>query len=180
MFLKWVSWNSIQELMFLLSEVLVAWLHYWHLYHTNRTKPFPEILIDIGVLKTRLVLLIERKASDFKVFRRLVWKHSLNFMWCVHHTHAIEIIVILFKQPKCFYSNCVQLCLPWVLAPLSQFPTTHITCVLSRSLCRLLNKASHLTEFYALYGSLHLPVTPVQLMRPGIGRNASCAVGDFT
>ena len=24
-----------------------------------------------------------------------------------------------------------------------------------------------------------LPVTPVQLMRPGIGRNVSCAVGDF-
>ena len=26
---------------------------------------------------------------------------------------------------------------------------------------------------------VHLPVTPAQLMRPGIGRNASCAVGDF-
>ena len=44
---------------------------------------------------------------------------------------------------------------------------------------RLLNKASHLTAFYALYSSLHLPVTPAQLMTPGIGRNASCAVGDF-
>ena len=51
--------------------------------------------------------------------------------------------------------------------------------VLSKNLCRLLNKASHLTAFYALYSSLHLPVTPAQLMRPGIGRNASCAVGDF-
>ena len=27
--------------------------------------------------------------------------------------------------------------------------------------------------------SPHLPITPVQLKRPGIGRNASCAVGDF-
>ena len=27
--------------------------------------------------------------------------------------------------------------------------------------------------------SSHLPVTPAQLMRPGIGRNASCTVGDF-
>ena len=56
----------------------------------------------------------------------------------------------------------------------------HEETVLSKSLCRLLNKASHLTAFYALYSSLHLPVTPAQLMRPGIGRNASCAVGDFT
>ena len=55
----------------------------------------------------------------------------------------------------------------------------HEETVLSKSLCRLLNKASHLTAFYALYSSLHLPVTPAQLMRPGIGRNASCAVGDF-
>ena len=30
-----------------------------------------------------------------------------------------------------------------------------------------------------VYGSPHLPVTPAQLMRSGIGRNASCAVGDF-
>ena len=37
--------------------------------------------------------------------------------------------------------------------------------------------ASHLTAFYAWYS--HLPVTPVQLMRPGIDRNTSCAVGDF-
>ena len=55
----------------------------------------------------------------------------------------------------------------------------HEETVLSKSLCSLLNKASHLTAFYALYSSLHLPVTPAQLMRPGIGRNASCAVGDF-
>ena len=55
----------------------------------------------------------------------------------------------------------------------------HEETVLSKSLCRLLNKASHLTAFYALYSSLHLPVTPAQLMRPGIGRNTSCAVGDF-
>ena len=27
--------------------------------------------------------------------------------------------------------------------------------------------------------SPHLPVTPAQLTRPSIGRNASCAVGDF-
>ena len=25
---------------------------------------------------------------------------------------------------------------------------------------------------------VHVPVTPAQLMRPGIGRNASCASGD--
>ena len=55
----------------------------------------------------------------------------------------------------------------------------HEKTVLLKSLCRLLNKASHLTAFYALYSSLHLPVTPAQLMRPGIGRNTSCAVGDF-
>ena len=55
----------------------------------------------------------------------------------------------------------------------------HEETVLSKNLCRLLNKASHLTAFYTLYSSLHLPVTPAQLMRPGIGRNASCAVGDF-
>ena len=33
-----------------------------------------------------------------------------------------------------------------------------------RSLCRLLNKAGHLTAFHAFYGSLHLPVTPAQLI----------------
>ena len=37
----------------------------------------------------------------------------------------------------------------------------HEEMVFSKNLCRLLNKASHLTAFYALYGSLHLPVTPI-------------------
>ena len=32
-----------------------SWLHYWHFYHNDVTKAFPEILIDIGALKTRLV-----------------------------------------------------------------------------------------------------------------------------
>ena len=62
------------------------WLHYWHFYHKYVTKPFPEMLID--VLKRRPGL-INREASqhfDFKVFRRLVWKHSLNFMMCTPHT----------------------------------------------------------------------------------------------
>ena len=36
-----------------------------------------------------------------------------------------------------------------------------------------------LTAFCAWDSSPHLPVTPAQLMRPGIGRNMSCAVGDF-
>ena len=58
---------------------------------------------------------------------------------------------------------------------------THILLAVSLSYtCDLLNKASDLTAFYARYSSPHLPVTPAQLMRPGIGRNASCAVGDFT
>ena len=48
----------------------------------------------------------------------------------------------------------------------------HEETMLSKSLYRLLNKASHLTAFYALYGSLHLPVTPAQLIRP--------AIDDFT
>ena len=30
------------------------------------------------------------------------------------------------------------------------------------------------------YSSPHLPVTPAQLMRPGIGQNVSCTMGDFT
>ena len=66
-----------------------------------------------------------------------------------------------------------------VLQPCHRLEKLHEETVLSKSLCRLLNKASHLTAFYTLYSSLHLPVTPAQLMRPGIGRNASCAVGDF-
>ena len=36
------------------------------------------------------------------------------------------------------------------------------------------------TCIHGFYSSPHLLVTPAQLMRPGIGRNASCAVGDFT
>ena len=42
-----------------------------------------------------------------------------------------------------------------------------------------LNKASHLTAYCAWESSPHLPVAAVQLMRPDIGRNESCAVGDF-
>ena len=30
-----------------------------------------------------------------------------------------------------------------------------------------------------LHSIPHLPVTPTQLVRPGIGQNMSCAVGDF-
>ena len=63
------------------------WLHYWHLYHNYVTKPFPEMIIDrYSKKKTGL---IKREASqhfDFKVFRRLVWKHFLNFMMCTPHT----------------------------------------------------------------------------------------------
>ena len=41
--------------------------------------------------------------------------------------------------------------------------------------------ASCLTAFCARdYSNPHLPVTIAQLKRPGIGRNVSCAVGDFT
>ena len=36
----------------------------------------------------------------------------------------------------------------------------------------LLDKASHLTTLRAWDSSPHLSVTPVQLMRPGIGQNA--------
>ena len=50
---------------------------------------------------------------------------------------------------------------------------------LQRASTGLLNKASHLTAFCAWDSSLHLPVTPAQLMRPGIGWNTSCALGDF-
>ena len=49
------------------------------------------------------------------------------------------------------------------------------SCYLQHSM----NKASHLTAFYAWNSDPHLLVTPVQLMRPGIGRNVSCAVGDL-
>ena len=45
---------------------------------------------------------------------------------------------------------------------------------------QLLDKASHLTAFCVWDSSPNLPVTPVQLMKPGIGRNASCPVGDCT
>ena len=43
----------------------------------------------------------------------------------------------------------------------------------------LLVKASILTAFCARDSSPHLPVTPAQLMRPGIGQNVSSAEGDF-
>ena len=51
--------------------------------------------------------------------------------------------------------------------------------VLSRSFYHLLDKVSYLTAFSACDNSPHLLVTPAQLMRHGIGWNASCAVGDF-
>ena len=44
---------------------------------------------------------------------------------------------------------------------------------------RHVHVASCLTVYYAQDSGPHLPVTPAQLMRPGIGRNTSCAVGDF-
>ena len=43
-----------------------------------------------------------------------------------------------------------------------------------------IDKFSYPTTFCAWDSSPHLPVTPVQLMRPGIGWNASCTLGDFT
>ena len=43
----------------------------------------------------------------------------------------------------------------------------------------LRNRSSRLTVYYAQDSTPHLPVTPAQLMRPGIGQNASCAVGGF-
>ena len=41
-------------------------------------------------------------------------------------------------------------------------------------------KTSHVAVFCAWDSSLHLPDTPAQLMKPGIGRSMSYAVGDFT
>ena len=59
---------------------------------------------------------------------------------------------------------------------------TKNSCTKRRCLWRastdLLNKASHLTAFCVRYSSPHLPVTPVQLMKSGIGWNTSCPVGD--
>ena len=50
-------------------------------------KPFPEMLIDRH--SQNKTVLIKEEASQrfaFKVFRRLVWKHSLNFMMGSPHT----------------------------------------------------------------------------------------------
>ena len=50
-------------------------------------KPFPEMPIDR--YSQNKTVLIKEEASQrfaFKVFRRLVWKHSLNFMMCTPHT----------------------------------------------------------------------------------------------
>ena len=41
-----------------------------------------------------------------------------------------------------------------------------------------INKASHLCYIHAWHKTPTLPVTPAQLKRPGIGRNASCALCD--
>jgi len=47
-------------------------------------------------------------------------------------------------------------------------------------ICILVCEHVHAPDaFYAWDSSPHLLVTPVQLMRPGIGQNTSCAVGDF-
>ena len=43
----------------------------------------------------------------------------------------------------------------------------------------LMNKVNHLIGTCAWNSSCNLPVTPAQLMRPGIGQNVSCRVGDF-
>ena len=43
----------------------------------------------------------------------------------------------------------------------------------------LLDKASHLIVFCPWDSSPYLPVTPAQVIRPGIGRNASCTVGNL-
>ena len=57
--------------------------------------------------------------------------------------------------------------------------TSHLIHIVWASATMLLNKAIYLTAFCAWDSSPHLPVTLVQLMRPGIGRNMSCAVCDF-
>ena len=41
------------------------------------------------------------------------------------------------------------------------------------------HKTNHVTVFHAWDNSPHPPVTLAKLMRLGIGRNASCTVGDF-
>ena len=53
--------------------------------------------------------LIKEEASqrfDFKVFRRLVWKHPLNFMMCTPHTgnwdnfNTVEVTQCFYRVPQ--------------------------------------------------------------------------------
>ena len=59
---------------------------------------------------------------------------------------------------------------------ISSFLMTFLSCIyiLQGASTNLLDKTSHQTTFCAWDTSPHLPTTPVQLMRPGIGRNTSC------
>ena len=56
----------------------------------------------------------------------------------------------------------------------------HKETMLQRASTDLVDKASDLTVFCRRDSSPHLLVTSAQLIRPGIGRNVSWAVGDLT
>ena len=56
----------------------------------------------------------------------------------------------------------------------------HFSCMEDDAAILSMDKVSHLTVFLAWYGNPYLLVTPAQLMRPDIGRNASSAESDFT
>ena len=74
---------------------------------------------------------------------------------------------------RCGYSESTT----WNESP-SIFQEQHFWCWSYCSRWVLMPMYSHLTAFCACNSSPHLPVTPAQLMRPGIGWNMSCTVGD--
>ena len=63
--------------------------------------------------------------------------------------------------------------------PMGQVPQQFQNLEENNNIQRSYEQESYLDAFCACDG-LHLLVTPVQLMRPAIGENASCTVGDFT
>ena len=84
--------------------------------------------------------------------RALVWKQNLK--WKTFHFKCLYItIAAIFerKRAACTKDSCMKRWCLW------------------RASTDLLDKASHLTAFCAWDSSPHLPVTPSQLMRPGIG-----------
>ena len=107
--------------------------------------------------------------ASFPDFSGRAWGRGPNITCYAHTVMQVRVKCALASTLNhfCLCGLTTLMLLPPILGH-----SIHMASLWVQSCC------ANLDGIYSL--CMHLLITPVQLMRPGLGQNPSCAVGDFT